>query len=132
MKRPPEVKTDEIDFKMAEILQHNSRISYKNLGETVGLSTPAVFERMRKLEEKGVIQGYNTDIDYCKLGYSIHAFILLSDDRCTDGTPKILDGMENIYQFWMVSGSYDYMLEVYLANNRELNDLLDELYKIGR
>lgn len=132
MKCPPKMNFDETDFNIVEALRKNARLSYKNLGEIVKMSTPAVFERTKKLEESGVISGYYTDIDYTKLGYSIHAFILLVDDRCTDGIPKMLDKIECVENFWMVSGTYDYLLEVYLANNHELNDLLDQLYKIGR
>ena len=46
--------------------------------------------------------------------------------------PQLLNNMESIFQFWMLSGEYDYLLEIYLSTNEELDDLLDELYKIGR
>lgn len=132
MKKPIKMSYDETDLRIIEEIRDNARISYKNLSEAVNLSVPAVFERMKKMEERGVIQGYKTAVDYCRIGYPIHVFILLHDDRCRDGVPYMLSQMESIFQFWIVSGEYDYLLEVYLSTSQELEDLLNELYKIGR
>ena len=132
MKKPIKMSYDETDLRIIEEIRDNARISYKNLSEAVNLSVPAVFERMKKMEERGVIQGYKTAVDYCRIGYPIHVFILLRDDRCRDGVPYMLSQMESIFQFWIVSGEYDYLLEVYLSTSQELDDLLNELYKIGR
>ncbi len=132
MKKPPKLNYDDIDLRIIEAIKDNARISYKNLSETVNLSVPSIYERIKKLEDRKVVRGYHTAIDFCKIGYPIHVFVLLHDDRCRDGVPQILNNMESIFQFWMVSGEYDYLLEIYLSTNEELDDLLDELYKIGR
>src|SRR5438477_10939521 len=70
--------TDEIDRKILRLLQENARISYAELGRQVGLTTPAVIERVRKLEDGGIITGYRADIDTAKVGLSITAFIRMS------------------------------------------------------
>ena len=77
MKKPVKMNYDETDLRIIEEIRDNARISYKNLSEAVSLSVPAVFERMKKMEDKGVIQGYKTVVDYGKIGYPIHVFILL-------------------------------------------------------
>src|SRR5581483_10703458 len=66
---------DEINNKLLAALQNNARASFAELGRAVGLTPPAVAERVRRLEEDGLIRGYRADVDYSKLGYTISAFI---------------------------------------------------------
>lgn len=132
LKTPLQDAIDDIDLKIINVLKDNARISYKNLSEIINLSVPAVFARTKKLEENGIIQGYKASVDYCKIGLPIHVFILLHDDRYKDGIPDMLNKMDCIFNFWIVSGGYDYLLEVYLPSSHQLDDLLNVLYKIGR
>src|SRR5215207_135088 len=69
---------DDIDRKVLNELQQDARISYAELGRRVGLTTPAVIERVRKLEDAGVIVGYRVEIDAAKVGLPIIAFIRMS------------------------------------------------------
>lgn len=69
---------DEIDKKILSILQDDGRVSYAELGRRVGLTTPAVIERVRKLEDAGVISGYRAEIDLSRIGFPITAFIRMS------------------------------------------------------
>jgi Lrp/AsnC family leucine-responsive transcriptional regulator len=69
---------DEIDKKILSILQDDARVSYAELGRRVGLTTPAVIERVRKLEDAGVISGYRAEIDLSRIGFPITAFIRMS------------------------------------------------------
>ena len=133
MRQLPKMTVDEIDFKIVNALKDNARMSYKKLGEQVALSTPAVYERTKRLEEKGAILEYRTEIDYSKFGYGIHAFILLKEDNVFRKAPEFLTQLECVKNCWIVSGEYDYMIEVHIENNKELDAMIDELYlKIGR
>jgi Lrp/AsnC family leucine-responsive transcriptional regulator len=132
VRRPERVELDPIDHSILNILELDARASYTSIGQRVGLSTPSVIERVRKLEERGVIRGYRAEIDYCKAGFPIHAFIWIKQDKYYYGIPKQINDMEKVYSFWMVSGYYDYLLEVFLQDSNELNDLLEDLYRIGR
>ncbi|MDO4988463.1 MAG: Lrp/AsnC family transcriptional regulator [Synergistes sp.] len=69
---------DEIGRNIVKILQENGRVSFNELGKRVGLSSPAVAERVRRLEDAGVISGYRAVVDYGKLGYTIVAYIRLA------------------------------------------------------
>src|SRR5215218_11260732 len=69
---------DDIDRKVLKELQEDARISYAELGRRVGLTTPAVIERVRKLEDAGVITGYRAEIDTTKVGLPIIAFVRMS------------------------------------------------------
>lgn len=125
--------TDEIDFQIASLLQKNARLSYKAIGEKISLSASSVYERTKKMEEKGIIKKYETYIDWDKFGYSIHAFILLKDDKFIGRTPDFLEDNPSIYNCWMVSGDDDYMIEIYVENNKKFEELITYLYdKIGR
>src|ERR1044072_936696 len=69
---------DEIDRKILREIQVDARISYAELGRRVGLTTPAVIERMRKLEDAGIVTGYRAEIDPAAVGLPITAFIRMS------------------------------------------------------
>ncbi|MCF2134621.1 MULTISPECIES: AsnC family transcriptional regulator [Mycetohabitans] len=69
------VKLDQYDFRILELLQQDARISHAEVGRRVHLSQPAVSERIRRLEASGVIAGYRTQVDPVKLGYAICAMI---------------------------------------------------------
>ena len=69
---------DEIDRNILGELQEDARTSFAELGRRVGLTTPAVIERVRKLEDAGIIKGYRAEIDTSKVGLPITAFIRMS------------------------------------------------------
>src|SRR5947207_377578 len=69
---------DDYGWKILRELQKNARVSFAELGRRVGLSTPAVLERVRRLEESGIIKGYHAELDAAKAGFPITAFIRIS------------------------------------------------------
>ena len=69
---------DDIDRKILRELQGDARASYSEIGRRVGLTTPAVIERIRKLEDAGILTGYRAEIDPAKIGMPITAFIRMS------------------------------------------------------
>lgn len=85
------------------------------------------------MEDKNVILSYNAKVDWGKFGYTIHAFILLKDDKFIGDMPSFLKNRDEVFNLYMISGEYDYMLEVYIANNDDLGNFMDYLYrKVGR
>ena len=75
------VRLDDKDWQLLELLQENARTSFIDLARKVGLSAPAATERVRRLEEAGVIRGYRADVDPEKLGFPIAAIIRMSTGR---------------------------------------------------
>mgnify|MGYP000845328858 CR=1 FL=1 len=127
------LETDDIDFKIVCLLKDNSKLSYKAIGEKVSLSASSVYERVKSMETNGIIKQYVTEIDWDRFGYAIHAFILIKDDKFIGSTPDFLKEKEEVFNCWMVSGEYDYLVEVYAINNKNLESLINYLYeKIGR
>lgn len=123
---------DATDLKILEILQKNGRISMKDLGKLVGLTSPAVTERVRRLEENGVITGYRATINPQKLGKNIQAFIDISLDR--DKYKKFLNFAEktnSIIECHHITGGDCMTLKVMVKNMEELELLIDDIKKIG-
>ncbi len=133
MRKVPKFNVDDIDLKIADTLRENARLSYKKLGEIVALSTASVYERTKRMEENEVILDYRADIDYAKFGYTIHAFILLKEDKVNREAVTFLNDLEYVQNCWVIAGEYDYMVEVYLENSEVFSYILDELYdNVGR
>src|SRR5215469_15168032 len=75
---PNHVELDPIAWKLIESLQHNARLSFAELGRKVGLSTPAVAERIHRLEDAGIITGYHASVNLAKLGVPIRVLVRLT------------------------------------------------------
>src|SRR5438034_2503302 len=77
---------DDTGWQLLHALQQNARLSYSELGQRVGLSSPAVAERIHRMEDAGIISGYHVEINRSKLGYPITAIIRMSTspgDQCS-------------------------------------------------
>src|SRR5436309_13132808 len=111
---------DNTDWKILRELQRDARLSYNELGRRVGLSAPAVAERVRKLEDAGVITGYGARIDPAQVGMPLLALIQL---RCTPGkcllkTSTVAEFPE-VLEMHKLSGSHCSLLKVALARSEE-------------
>src|SRR5256885_887454 len=77
---------DETGWLLLQELQLNARLSYSELGQRVGLSSPAVADRMRKMEEAGIISGYHAEVNLAKLGLPVSAIVRMGSfagQNCT-------------------------------------------------
>lgn len=121
---------DSIDIKIVEILKQNGRISNKNLAEQIGLNPSSTLERVKKLEEKGVIQGYSANLDYNKMGYATTAIIQIALDKhnreIIKQFIKHVSSLKEVTELYHISGQYDYMLKIYVENNKQLQLFLIE------
>ena len=119
---------DESGWKILGQLQQNARLPYAELGRIVGLSTPAVTERVRKMEEAGIILGYRVHIDPAKVGLPILAFV------------NVKVGGENLTRFvelaakhpevlecHRVTGADSFLVKIAVADVSHLERLLDSL-----
>lgn len=125
---------DETGWRILEELQKNARIPFKQLAEKVNLSPTAVIERVKRMEEDGIITGYSAAINPRRAGYSLWALLSVSINR---GNPDsivndALAKMPEVVSCWSITGREDVMLEVHAPSLEFLEDLLTELSKIGR
>ena len=117
---------EEIDRELVRLLAESGRTSYTNLGKALGLSTSAVHQRVRRLEERGIIKGYAAVIDYEAVGLSMTAFISIKpfDPSQPDDSPERLATIREIEGCYSVAGDENYILKVRVANSHALEELL--------
>jgi Lrp/AsnC family leucine-responsive transcriptional regulator len=122
---------DPTDVRILDLLQENGRATQLELAKAVGLSQPAVAERIRKLEERGVITGYAARVDATKLGVDITAFIGVGIEhpKFFDGFAKKVKGLEEVLEAHRVVGDDSYVLKVKTRNTRTLDKLLVEVLR---
>ena len=119
-------KLDAIDVQILDLLQHRGRIKRTEIAEAVGLSIPSVSERMRKLEARGVIEGYHAVVDARRLGRDIAAFVRVRSTG-SEHYPafiKAVTGMDEVQELHSVTGGGSHLLKVRVANTAALEALL--------
>jgi Lrp/AsnC family leucine-responsive transcriptional regulator len=122
---------DQIDYKLLDLLQQNGRISQIELAAAVGLSQPAVADRIRKLEQQGVILGFAARVDPRKLGKDITAYIGVGIEHPKHNAAfakRILD-TPDVLECHHVTGSDSYLLKVKTENTQTLDKLISEVVR---
>ena len=123
---------DELNWKILKCLQENARQSNSEIGRQVGITSPAVSERIKKMEDAGVIQSYDTSISPYEIGYQLKAIITL---RAFMGMlkpfmekVKTYDEVLNCYR---ITGNENFVMEVVLKNQKHLESFIDQLIVYG-
>jgi Lrp/AsnC family leucine-responsive transcriptional regulator len=123
---------DELDWRILEELQRDGRVSYTELGRRVSLTAPAVAERVRRLEEAGVIRGFHADVDAARVGFPITAFV-----RWTSSGPdcshlgEVAKEIPEIVECNRVTGEASYVLKILARSVGHLETLIDGLMPYG-
>ncbi|PSL02193.1 AsnC family transcriptional regulator [Haloactinopolyspora alba] len=119
-------RVEEIDRQIVALLTQDGRMSYTDLGKATGLSTSAVHQRVRRLEERGVIRGYAAVVDHEALGLPLSAFISIKpiDPSQPDDSPDRLAGIPEIEACYSVAGEENYILKVRVSRPIDLEQLL--------
>lgn len=123
---------DVINWKILKCLQENARMPNTQIGQRVGISSPAVSERIKKMEDAGIIESYFADVSPFETGYQLKAIITL---RAFMGKlkpfmekVKTLDEVLNCYR---ITGNENFVMEVILKNQKHLESLIDQLIVYG-
>lgn len=123
---------DEIDRKMLKELQEDARISYAELGRRVGLTTPAVIERVRKLEDARIIVGYRADIDTAKVGLPITAFVRMSISGVDySHIIEVAQNSNEVLECHRGTGGDSFIMKVAVASVEHLQEIIDKLTPYG-
>ena len=120
---------DDIDLKLLMLLQDDGRMSQHDLAEAVGLSSPATGERLRKLEEKGVIRGFTALLDPKLLGRDVTAFIAVGIDG-SRFYPEFVEHAQlhpEIMECHAVTGQGSHLLKIRTSDTSTLERLLAEI-----
>ncbi len=123
---------DTVDRKILHILREDGRASHAAVAKAVGLSAPAVGERIRKLEAAGVIQGYRAELHPERVGLPICAFVAISPQP-RKSAQRLVDRLlelPEIEELHAVAGTYAYIAKVRVASTQALDGFLDRLFML--
>lgn len=117
---------EEMDRQIIRLLAGDGRMSYTDVARATGLSTSAAHQRVRRLEERGVILGYRAILDPAALGLPLTAFISVTpfDPAAPDDVPDRLAAIQEIEACHSVAGAESYILKVRVTGPAELEDLI--------
>ncbi len=126
---------DEIGWQILVALQEDARLSFSELGRRVGLSAPAVAERVRRLEEAGVIVGYHAELSAGKVGLPLCAFIRMSifgEAKYGGNMITLVQQTPEVLECHRVTGGDSYILKVAVSSVEHLEELIDRLTSYGQ
>ncbi len=123
---------DSLGWKLLTELQKDARISFAELGRRVGLSTPAVAQRVRRMEDEGIIRAYRADISPSHVGLPITAFIRMSivGDVLAKLTAQVRS-MPEIVECHRGTGADSFIMKVHVVSVEHLNHVIDHLTPYG-
>jgi Lrp/AsnC family transcriptional regulator, leucine-responsive regulatory protein len=120
----PEV--EDTDRRILALLASDGRMSFTDLGKATGLSTSAVHQRVKRLEQRGLITGYGATVNHDELGLPLTAFISITpiDPSQPDDYPDRLRAIHEIESCWSVAGEESYILKIRVSTPAALEDLV--------
>lgn len=123
---------DHLNEQILKCLQENARLSNAEIGRRVGISSPAVSERIKKMEDTGVITGFTAMVSPYDMGYQLKAIITL---RAFMGKLKPflvkVTGMDEVVNCYRITGNENIVMEVVLRNQKHLEEIIDQLITYG-
>ena len=123
---------DALNWKILQCLQENARQTNTDIGRKIGISSPAVSERIRKMEDLGIITGYNTKVSPFELGYQLKAIITI---RAFMGKLKpfleMVKTYDEVLNCYRITGNENIVMEVVLKNQKHLEAFIDQLISFG-
>ena len=123
---------DETGWRILDALQANARIPFSELGRLVGLSAPAVAERVRRMEDAGLIAGYRVELDLDKLGFPIVAIIRVAapEEKCPR-LKTLAQGLAEVLECHHVTGSDAFVLKVIATSVKHLESIIEAIARHG-
>ncbi len=125
-------KIDDLNWKILECLQQNARESFADIGRKVGLSPPAVAERVKKMEDAGILKGYKALVSHSRSGYQLKAIITL---RAFMGKLKpflaMVGSLNEVVNCYRITGNENIVMEVVLKDQFHLEKFIDKLIQYG-
>jgi len=120
------IEPDAIDLQIISVLQEHGRIPLTKLADQVGLSAPSVIERVKKLEDGGIITGYHASVDARKLGKDVTAFIGVSigHPRTIGLFERTVALLDDVLECHHITGEHTVLLKVKTNNTGSLEDLI--------
>lgn len=115
---------DEIDLHILEILQEKARIPNAEVARQIGMAPSAVLERIRKLEERGIIEGYEVRLNPAHFNQGLSAFVFVEADGASAGTAEALAGIASVQEVHQVVGPDGFLVKLRTADHAALSRIL--------
>ncbi len=132
MRFDPKAGLDATDWKLVDLLQADARASFAELGRKLRLSAPAVAERMKRLEERGVVRAYRAEIDLSSLGRGLHVYLrVVVAPKDYVRFKKAIAGMDEIFECHHVTGAESFVLRAAIDTVPSLETLIQKLTAYG-
>ena len=124
---------EDLDRQIVELLCADGRMSFADIARETGLSTSALHQRVRRLEQRGILTGYRAEVDYRAIGLPLTAFVSLTpiDPAAPDDLPEKLSGVAEVESCWSVAGAQAYIVKVRVAEPADLEELLGRIRTIA-
>lgn len=123
---------DELDWKVLSLLQHNARMTYTELARQIHLSVPAATERVKRLEEAGIIEGYAANVNAAAAGYPVSALIAVTVPQSAKAKfLKILDAIPQVLECHHVTGADSYIIRLVAVSMANLERLIEQINLYG-
>ncbi len=124
-------RVDEIDLKIINLLQEDSRLSYNKIASKLGISVGTAYNRIKNLEEKGVLKGYTVLVDMDKVGYNLTALILIQAEgkHLLDVETEIAK-MNNVVSVYDITGDFDIAAIARFKDRNNLNQFIKNLLSL--
>ena len=132
MRFDPKAGIDATDWRLLDLLQNDARLSFAELGRKLKLSPPAVAERMKRLEERGVIRAYRAQIDLSALGRGLHVYLrVVVQPKDYARFKKAVEAMDEIFECHHVTGEESFILRAAVEAVSALERLIQKLTAHG-
>jgi len=122
---------DDVDHKIIRLLQEDARKSFNKIADSLGIAVGTAYNRVKSLEEKGVLKGYTIMLDSAKLGYGLTALILIeAEGRYLPDVEKELAKLDEVICIYDITGDYDIAVIARFKSRKTLNNFIKSTLKM--
>ena len=122
---------DDVDRNIIRLLQEDSRKSFNKIAESLGIAVGTAYNRVKNLEDKGILKGYTIILDPIKLGYGLTALILIqAEGRYLPEVEKELAKLDAVISIYDITGDYDVAVVARFMNRASLNSFIKSTLKM--
>lgn len=124
-------KVDDVDRKIIRLLQEDARKSFNKIAESLGIAVGTAYNRVKSLEDSGILKGYTIMLDSAKLGYGLTAVILIeAEGRYLPEVEKELANLDEVICIYDITGDYDVAVVARFRNRTTLNNFIKSTLKM--
>ena len=124
-------KVDEIDRKIIQLLQEDARKSFNKIADSLGIAVGTAYNRVKNMEDNGILKGYTIMLDSAKLGYGLTALILIeTEGQYLPDVEKELAKLDEVICLYDITGDYDVAVVARFKNRNTLNNFIKSALKM--